>query len=162
MSRKRLSAKVNSLNLVAANMKQAVFFYMANAISPGLTKFISPAQVETSGSGILDLDPTNAGNANQNFAMVIPFACTIKNLYFWMAADLGSTGFLTMEFVKNGVVQAIQALGGATSTGNPTLVSDTTHSFACVAGDLISIKIINAAGSDNPILGGGVFELDAS
>lgn len=75
--------------------------------------------------------------------MPVTRPATIRNLRVQVAG--AGTGAQTVTFTvrKNGVDTALTCTIGNTSTG---LTSDTTHSFTVVAGDLLSVSILKAAG----------------
>jgi hypothetical protein len=73
----------------------------------------------------------------------IPRATTVRNLYFVTSAAQPGDGALTVTLRKNGVDTAVTltvAAGAAAGT-----FSDLTHSVAFAAGDLLSIKLVNAS-----------------
>ncbi len=74
---------------------------------------------------------------------VIPFACTLKNFYVRTQSSQSGTGDLVITIRQNTADTAITLTVTAGSAAGT--FSDTTHSFAVAAGDLVSIKNANAA-----------------
>lgn len=79
-------------------------------------------------------------SARQN---VMPFACTIKNLYVRTSTAQSGTGNMVITIRKNGAATALTltiAAGAAAGT-----FTDLVNSFTVVAGDLLSIELVNNA-----------------
>lgn len=87
---------------------------------------------------------------NKLSSLVMPCAGTIKNLYVWLSAAPGGAfpNARRRKFTVslNGVNQTLtKTIIGANTTG-----SDTTHSFAVVAGDYICVECEPIADNGNP------------
>lgn len=70
---------------------------------------------------------------------------TVRNLFLRIQAAGTGTQTVTYTVRKNGVDQTL-TVAVLNDAAAPTNASDTTHSFTVVAGDLLSISIVKAAG----------------
>jgi hypothetical protein len=109
------------------------------------------------------LAPYVAGIDTVGRSSVVPFAGTIKNLYFRLATTQPASGSLVVEVFGGSAgttatgVKITIAAGSATGT-----FSDTTHTFSHTAGDLVTIKITNNATGASGTIGSAAFELDVA
>lgn len=85
----------------------------------------------------------------------LPFGGTLKNLYVRIAGTQPSTGSLVFTVMKNNVATDIVATCAANGAG--ITVSDTAHTLAVSAGDLIYLRAVNNASSACAAV--GVFNL---
>jgi hypothetical protein len=98
--------------------------------------------------------------------VVFPYAGTIKNLYVNTTGAQPADGAVVITIRKctptagacTGVDQAVTLTITAAATANT--FSDTTHSFSFAAGDLISVKIANAATTSAALATSISFEVD--
>jgi hypothetical protein len=79
----------------------------------------------------------------------VPFAGTVKNLFVWVSTAnnaQSATGSLVLTVRKNGAATGLTVTIPAGST-TTTVQSDTNpaHSFTVVAGDLLSLQVVNNA-----------------
>jgi hypothetical protein len=91
---------------------------------------------------------------------VVPLAGTIKNFYLVTTGAQPGDASLTVTLRKNGVDTGVTftiAAGAAAA-----VFSDVTHSFTVVAGDLLTVKFVNASGSASATIAGYSAEFDAS
>jgi hypothetical protein len=90
--------------------------------------------------------------------IIVPFDCTIKNLYLTTTATQAASGSLVVTLVKNGSDTAITfTIAAGASAGD---FSDTTHTVSLTAGDKFAIKLVNNATSSSAGLGAFTAELD--
>lgn len=117
----------------------AIFIELASSsLSPGATSYCAP--------GVSSFNGTESARQ-----VVIPFACTIDKLYVKTTGAQPGDGACTVTVRKNGsdttVVATITTSGAA---GNYT---DTSHTGTYAAGDLLSVKGVNASGSASATIG---------
>lgn len=94
-----------------------------------------------------------------DYAVVIPIAGTLKNLYVRHGVALGNGNNVVYAVVKNGSVQAITATLASGAIGG---ASDTSNTVAVAAGDRVSIKITKAVQIGNALQSATVSLLLAS
>jgi len=145
-----------------ANMRQALFFNINRGVSGGQNVWYPISGAVNNSSAQPNADTTDTGNANVEYATVMPFAGTLKNLYVYLDNDLGFSGEVQVQLFKNGAPQALVLFGGAGTTDLPVLLTNTTDQTSFVAGDLLAFNINNDALSSNAILGCIAVELDAA
>lgn len=94
------------------------------------------------GTAGVTLDPNNTSYVGisqvvaGSYLMPVPFNGTIKNLYVYLGTTPGVTDTYTCTLMKE---NAAQTLTCVVMNGNSA--SDTTHSFAVVAGNRLSLKV---------------------
>ena len=82
---------------------------------------------------------------------VMPYSGTLKNLYIRIGATVSGSGNIVLTLMKNGVATAI-TITCTNADGNNYTKSDTTNTVSVVAGDLISIRGVNAGSASGTIV----------
>jgi hypothetical protein len=115
--------------------------------------------IALSSTAYMALPGFNASSATEGSRQsVIPLAGTIKNFYVVTGNAQPGDGALTITLRKNGVDTAVTITIAAGAASN--VFTDLTHSFTVVAGDLLSIKFVNASASASAQIGGYAVEFD--
>ena len=89
---------------------------------------------------------TNYNATERNRQTVIPRACRVQNLTIVTGTSQPGTGTMVFTIRKNGVDTALTVTVGANAAAGT--FSDNTNSVAFAAGDLISLKSVNNAGTN--------------
>lgn len=90
---------------------------------------------------------------------VMPYAGTLKNLYVVTTTAQPGDGTLVITVRKNGVDTAAALTIAINAAAG--IYRDTTHSVAFAAGDLLSIKFVNASGSSSAGIASFAVEFDS-
>ena len=103
-------------------------------------------------------DPSSGSATEANAKMVIAIPGTIKNFFTNTATAQPANNSITLTMRKNGVDQTVTLTIAASAAAG--VFSDTTHSFTVAAGDLIDVKVVNAANTTSAQFNSVSFEFD--
>jgi hypothetical protein len=123
-----------------AAMKQAIFGSAYSSVGAGNTKFAAFGILGGFATAWNPTDGSDPANQVLETASVMPCAGLFKNLcvYFDNPPGVGGTQVLTL--MKNGAATALTGTSPAAAFGPAVLVTDTTHAFSVVAGDVLSLR----------------------
>lgn len=133
---------------ILALMKNVELLTISSAPDPGITEYMALCANRGGGVSWSTTDPSDISFGNPDKATLWPIAGTLKNLFIYLITDQPTGESITLTIMVNGVATSIQVVQSGGNTGNPILVSDTTHSFTVSPGDLCSIRAeVTAAGN---------------
>jgi hypothetical protein len=89
---------------------------------------------------------TQAANNPEFGGMAMPVACTFDRVVVNTFGVSGGTTTFTVNFVKNGVDQALSC-SVTNVVGGQVQCSDTSHTVPVVLGDIVAWKIVQVSGT---------------
>lgn len=130
--------------------------FVASLGSAGIT--CSPSYPCSQYVGIVGQATQASGFANRS--LVVPMACTAKNLYVELGTAQGAGGTLDLTLMKNVAgTPTAQALTISMAAGATAGVySDTTHTVSLSAGDVIALRFTNNHTSTSGAIRGFSFQ----
>lgn len=111
-----------------AALQTSMITFASNGIAAGAIEYMGPSSSSAS-----------AAKAN----MVMPFACTLKNMYVVAETAPGAGQNNVYTLFKNGVGQTL----AATMADTASTASDTSNSVTFVAGDTVTVRLVLSGSS---------------
>lgn len=137
-------------DIPAALAEVIVRYNLANTrwelVNPAATKHIlcgGSVSDTTGGGSTAYISVAGIFAAEQKAQFAVPFAGTVRNLWLRSGSVPGAGETYTYTVMKNGGATTLTCI----MTAALAIISDVTHSFTVVAGDVLDVRLVTSAGA---------------